>query len=77
MGEIVKLPGSTMSADEVLAAEHGRFDRVLVVGITKDGKAYSHVGGFMQNSEIVFLCEMMKYDVLSGGEYSEPVGGVR
>lgn len=65
MGEVVKLPGSLLTADEVLEAEKGTYARVILMGVTHDDKVYCSTGGELTNQDVVYLCEMLKHDVLN------------
>ena len=67
MSNVVRLPGSLLTADEVLTAEIGTYNKVILLGVTHDGRVYCSVGGDVVNHEVVYLCEMLKMDVLHGG----------
>ncbi len=67
MGDVVRLPGSPLTADEALRDEIGVYAKVVMLGVTHDNKVYCSCGGEISNHEVVYLCEMLKLDTLHGG----------
>ena len=73
MGEVIKMPGVLLTADEVLEAEKGTYAKVILMGVTHDNQVYCSAGGTIENHEVVYLCEMLKMEVIMGAGFEQEV----